>query len=98
VIFFFFFSKAYLAGYTNVFSVGGRMLSIHDVELLALFGAFGEVHGVSLPLPPGGACFLLVFSLCIKLSFLFVFLVLIVFVFDDKEQTRYLEGLLFACS
>jgi hypothetical protein len=39
-------SEAYLAGYNNVFSVGGRMLSIHDVELLALFGSFSEEHGM----------------------------------------------------
>lgn len=35
----------YLAGYNNVYAVGGRLLSIADVELLALFAAFSEMHG-----------------------------------------------------
>ncbi len=42
-----------MTGYNHVFAVGGRLLSIHDVELLALFAAFCEVHGASMPLPQG---------------------------------------------
>lgn len=45
--------EIYLQGYNNVFAVGGRMLSINDIELIALFGAFSEMHGSSLPLPAG---------------------------------------------
>lgn len=45
--------EVYLAGYNNVYSVGGRSLSIHDVELLALFAAFCEEHGTPMPLPAG---------------------------------------------
>lgn len=38
--------KVYNAGYESVFCVGGRMLTTADVELLALYAAFGEEHGI----------------------------------------------------
>jgi tetratricopeptide (TPR) repeat protein len=45
--------EVYLKGYHRIYAVGGRMLDIADVELLALFAAFGEANGIPLPLPLG---------------------------------------------
>ncbi len=45
--------EVYLKGYKNIYQTGGRMLETVDVELLALYAAFGEANGIPLPLPLG---------------------------------------------
>lgn len=46
--------KKYQEGYEVVYAMGrGRMLDADDVELLGLYAAHGEEHGLALPLPAG---------------------------------------------